>query len=152
MCIRDRLVGVNVKELDKAANGDGDNDTELIILMIGLAGLILTIGIVGAWAKRELDRMHRQSISSRDLTGLELGGIDGVDNPIGSALPPDDDPIVLEPTAPAQTAHQQQPPPPPSPAAPTANASPDAESTSTVVSVEEGAAPVTNAAPGETPL
>jgi hypothetical protein len=114
LAVFDALVGVNVKELDKAANGGGENNTEVIILMIGLAGLIATIGVVGAWAKRELDRMHRQSVSAGSLSELELGGIDGVDNPLGGAQAAvDEDPIVLTPPVAAEPPQSSIPPPSP---------------------------------------
>ena len=82
--------------------------------MIGLAGLIATIGVVGAWAKRELDRMHRQSVSAGSLSELELGGIDGVDNPLGGAQAAvDEDPIVLTPPVAAEPPQSSIPPPSP---------------------------------------
>ena len=52
MAVFDCLLGVNVKELDKLAHGTAsaaDDDTELVIMMIGLGGIIATILVVGAW-------------------------------------------------------------------------------------------------------
>ena len=114
MAIFDALVGVNVKELDKAANGEGGGDnTELIILLIGLGGLLATIGVIGMWAKRELDRMHRRSVSNGSMD-LNPNAMDldpnGVENPVSGAVV-DDDPIVLDPSP----MEPQQGAPPPSP-------------------------------------
>lgn len=152
LAVFDALVGVNIKQLDRAANGEGENNTEVVILMIGLGGLILTIVIVGAWAKRELDRMHRKSISASDLPGLELGGISGVENPVGGALPPDDDPIVFDLPTPAEQPQkqgqqqQQQQTPPPSPDRSVPISSAGGESTNTTAA--EAAASGGNVATG----
>ena len=61
MAVFDCLLGVNVKELDKLAHGTAsaaDDDTELVIMMIGLGGIIATILVPqsdAAAAKASLD-------------------------------------------------------------------------------------------------